>query len=131
MKTWLLIGLLVSVTACTTSLKDVKESAPAQSGQFKASLVTLSRCTLNKLDTGNPPLAAYSYRLIDDPVAKTATISATRSVLFSGIIAGMDLTFHQLDDSTVAVYLRAGSPDGGWLSARTWPLVEACAKAGS
>jgi hypothetical protein len=64
------LGLLL--TACASSLQDVREEKPMHRGDFPRPYQALTRCVYERLDTQTgrsmwDPLSGFLYRLDDQP----------------------------------------------------------------
>lgn len=119
----------VLMTGCSASLVDVRHAPLVRQAQVPGTVPLLAQCLLTKSEDAGTIMA---FHLREVPDHQRATLTATRQIIFEPWLhVGLEYTLIQVSPSLVQVELRTGWPDGGWLSERTWPLVEACARTGS
>jgi hypothetical protein len=69
------LGLSALIAACATSLQEIRERAPVQTGDFPRPYQALARCVFDRLDaqtggSGWDPLSGFIYRLDEHPPSK-------------------------------------------------------------
>jgi hypothetical protein len=138
-----LLGLIVAISACATSLQDIRERAPLQTGDFPRPYQALARCVFDRLDaqivqggfpwspSASPLLASlpdFLYRLDDPAQQRRARVSATSpgppaSAMF-------EITVAPTAAGTSHVEYRRGSATSGSVDRAAWQIVTACGHPG-
>ena len=138
----LALGVL-PLTACTTSLQEIRHRPPVRTGDFPQSYQALARCIFDELDAqigqGGfpsapsaspflPSLSDFRYRLDDQPERRHARVSAMSGGLPTSAVFEITAEPTTAGGSYVEYRRRA------WLSDRldrdTWFIVAACGQAG-
>jgi hypothetical protein len=122
--------LLCLLTACASSLSELRQEPPSQIGEFHVAAGALSSCVHQALKETESPESPYTYRLHGYPRQNEFFIAATgiSDALARRLVVGLELHFIGHDQKTTQVEMREGVKDGAWLSRRAWPLVAHCSQ---
>lgn len=121
--------LLCLLTACASSLSELRQEPPSQIGEFHVAAGALSSCVHQALKETESPESPYTYRLQAYPHQNEFFIAATgiSDPIGRRLVAGLELRFTG-HDQTTRVEMREGAKDGAWLGRRAWPLVARCSQ---
>jgi hypothetical protein len=121
--------LLCLLSACESSLSELRQEPPAQIGEFHMAAGPLSSCVYQTLKETEPNESPYTYRLHPYTRQNEFFITATgiSDPLARRLIVGLQLRFIGQDETTM-VEMREGAEDGAWLGQRAWPLVTRCSQ---
>jgi hypothetical protein len=138
----LALGLL-PLTACTTSIEDIREGPPMQVGEFPRPYEALARCVFDRLDaesarggslispSPSPFLTRLSdllYHLENDPSQRRTRVSAT--LAGPPATAMFDITIESTADGAAHVEYRRWVRASRALDRATWEIVTACGQPG-
>ena len=138
----LALGVL-PLTACTTSLLEIRERPPVRTGDFPRSYQAVARCIFDGLDaqigqggfpsapSASPLLPSLSdlrYRLDDQPERRHARVSAMSGGLPSSAMFEITVESATAGGAHVEYRRRAWPLDR--LDRDTWVIVAACGQAG-
>ena len=121
------IGLTCLLSACVSSLADLRQNQADQVGDFPAAAKVLSNCVHRAMRKTESP---YDFRLNARPDNREFYITATRvsDAITKRELAGLELRLIAHDQAT-SVELREGDPDGSVLARQVWPIIERCSQA--
>lgn len=121
--------LLCLLTACASSLSELRQEPPSQIGEFHMAAGTLSYCVHQALKETESTESPYTYRLHAAPRQNEFFIAATgiSDALARRLVVGLELHFIG-HDQTTRVEMREGAIDGAWLGRRAWPLIARCSQ---
>ena len=120
------IGLTCLLSACVSSLADLRQDKADKVGEFPAEAAHLSRCVHRAMKEMESP---YDFRLNSRPDKLEFYITAARvsDAITKREQAGLELRFIVHDQAT-SVELREGVPDGWVLARQVWPIIERCSQ---
>jgi hypothetical protein len=120
------IGLTCLLSACVSSLADLRQNKADKVGDFPAAAKDLSRCVHRAMTEMESP---YDFRLNARPDKLEFYITATKvsDAITKRELAGLELRFIAHDQAT-SVELREGEPDGWVLARQVWPIIERCSQ---
>ena len=126
MKRLAVIGLTCLLSACVSSLADVRQGQPDKAADFPVGAIYLSSCVYQAMKTMDSP---YDFRLKAhaDNLGFSITAAWVSAANTKRERAALDLRF-LAHDQTTSVELRERGREG-WVRARqTWPLIERCSQ---
>jgi hypothetical protein len=123
----LLLCVLYLLSACVSSLADLRQDKADKVGDFPAEAALLSSCVHRAMRKTESP---YDFRLNARPDNREFYITATRvsDAITKRELAGLELRLIAHDQAT-SVELREGDPDGSVLARQVWPIIERCSQA--
>lgn len=121
------IGLTCLLSACVSSLADVRQAQPDKVADFPVVAADLSGCVHRAMEAMESP---YEFRLITRPDKLEFYITAIRvsDAITRRQVAGIELRFIAHDQKTTSVEMREGVPDGEVLAYQVWPIIERCSQ---
>jgi hypothetical protein len=121
------IGLTCLLSACVSSLADLRQDKADKVGDFPVAAVYLSNCVHRTMKGMDSP---YDFHLNARPDNLEFYITATRvsDAITRREVAGIELRFIAHDQKTTSVEMREGVPDGKALAYQAWPLIERCSQ---
>jgi hypothetical protein len=138
-----LLGLIAVISACATSVQDIRERAPLETGEFSPPYQALARCVFDRLDaqivrggfpwspSASPLLAGlpdFLYRLEDPPQQRRARVIAT--IPGPPASAMFEITVEPTAAGTSHVEYRRGSGTSGSVDRGAWKIVTSCGHPG-
>ena len=119
------IALMLLLTACAPSWQELRDSDVTERWQVEGTYLGVAGCSLRALEAN---ASTVQYRLIDEPAARAARISAAAMAVWF-IYPRYEISFRQADSRLVAVEIRERWTIQGNLYAQaTRPVTEHCAK---
>jgi hypothetical protein len=120
------IGLTCLLSACVSSLADLRQDKADKVGDFPVAAFYLSSCVYHAMKTRESP-SDFRLKAHADELGFSITATWVSAANTTRERAALDLRF-LAHDQTTSVELREGGRDG-WVQARqAWPLIERCSQ---